>query len=495
MRLPIIAETLAIAERLPAHCLAAKDTAATIRAALAASHGADIANPAARRVAIVRWRAMVKLGVRFGVVSDDVAAEVDSTPEGVAVRFDHDGIGRAYRVRDNGRNSLPVYRASGEVHVARTGRLYAFEIVRAAHSRNVTLWLAGRLVPIDQLADVREAVRSAYRALFPRRLYKLRQRVEIAARDIDKLAETAAAYWRAKAEELQTAITACDGVGQSIIDQIAAFERDVSDVVLRTRPTLRQAFKIAPWVAGSGDYPATAILAWTYKASRRPLASGKQLTARQAYAIACEQTGSPMFPQARVISYTRQPVRSFRETPRVYIENVNSARDGLRLPYEGEAFQCDEFGDSVFRAVVVQLPGKNRAPRYLAGCRFECGGDHGVTVDIGRGDVFDDLEDAKRAACGIAEREAEKEGEYQAEANAAFQFGELGAQVAEIRRTALQTAAMWRKLREPVRSTFRSGIESELLEAREEIARLRKERDDLAERFDHTTGWKDHLSA
>jgi hypothetical protein len=84
----------------------------------------------------------------------------------------------------------------------------------------------------------------------------------------------------------------------------------------------------------------------------------------------------------------------------------------FRLRYEltGPAFYCDEHGDGTIQGVVFTLPGGRG---FLAG--WTMGENMASSIDY---DIFDNADDARRAAESRAESAAESQREYDAEENA-----------------------------------------------------------------------------
>lgn len=134
-----------------------------------------------------------------------------------------------------------------------------------------------------------------------------------------------------------------------------------------------------------------------------------------------------------------------RQSPRLYFGNgIGGADDtpfrnkqwadevdGVRIDHTG--WYADDEGNSQWRGVVVQIPGKGGATRFLAGAIWgeptrKDFGDGGGFIECGRGDVYGDAADAARAADSLAEYAAQDEREYREKEDAAEREAEAEAE-------------------------------------------------------------------
>lgn len=129
------------------------------------------------------------------------------------------------------------------------------------------------------------------------------------------------------------------------------------------------------------------------------------------------------------------------------------------------------------RGLVLQLPARDRAPRYLA-AYAHTDNESAALVDMST--AHDDREDAARAADGLAEHHAEREREYDAAWQAGSRYAQLGDDIREERAALLAALAERRKvapagvpnLCRMLRGATRVALDR-IQEARETRAKLR----------------------
>jgi hypothetical protein len=173
----------------------------------------------------------------------------------------------------------------------------------------------------------------------------------------------------------------------------------------------------------------------------------------------------------------------FCEDTATYLRNERDALQVIaaasyRSPrHTGYYMSPDNWTGEIARGVVFQLPGKNRAPRYISGIADSwSGAAHAAIISP---EIFDDETDAARNADALADRYAEQERDYQEAWQAGQRFAELGAEIAEERKTALATLAKYRT-HKPEFETERRALIAAYLETRETLS---DKRDELESNF------------
>jgi hypothetical protein len=173
----------------------------------------------------------------------------------------------------------------------------------------------------------------------------------------------------------------------------------------------------------------------------------------------------------------------FCEDTATYLRNE---RDALQIIAEqsyhrprhtGYYLSPDNWTGEIARGVIFQLPGKNHAPRYISGIADTwSGAKHAAIISP---EIFDDETDAARNADALADRYAEHERDYQEAWQAGQRFAELGAEIAEERKSALATLAKYRT-HKPEFETERRELIAAYLETRETLS---DKRDELESNF------------
>lgn len=174
---------------------------------------------------------------------------------------------------------------------------------------------------------------------------------------------------------------------------------------------------------------------------------------------------------------------------------VENAGEGLRFTgycdqlnrfIQHKGYYCDEFGDSILRGVVYQLPARKGKTQYIAG--YSDPDNEGAAL-LNFNDIYDDENDAARSADQFAEREAENQREYNEAWQAGNQYAGKGEDLSSLRKATIELLqAIKNKQSEPVIcKAIRSQINSQLAEYSE----LKKSRFELIERFN--SNWQKNL--
>ena len=206
-------------------------------------------------------------------------------------------------------------------------------------------------------------------------------------------------------------------------------------------------------------------------------------TASRAYKLAQSNFATKRnireIPTKRNIEYNPQS-----ETGNRWVEN---AGEGLRFTdycdqinnyIRHKGYYCDEFGDSILRGVVYQLPARKGKTQYIAG--YSDPDNEGAAL-LNFNDIYDDENDAARSADQFAEREAENQREYNEAWQAGNQYARKGEDLSTLRKATIELLkAIKNKQSEPVIcKAIRSQINSQLAE----YINLKKSRFELIERF------------
>jgi len=127
--------------------------------------------------------------------------------------------------------------------------------------------------------------------------------------------------------------------------------------------------------------------------------------------------------------------------------DVSRAERSRRVDHKG--WYTDSFQDGTLSGHVLQLPGKDRKPRYIPGTAHSDW--DGVTIYPL--DTYDNAMDAACAADQYAERQAKSEREYNAKDQAEQQTKDLRDRIGEIR-------AEMRSLVREMKAARRTGVEA-----------------------------------
>ncbi len=138
----------------------------------------------------------------------------------------------------------------------------------------------------------------------------------------------------------------------------------------------------------------------------------------------------------------------------------------------------NEFQEEKLRGVVYQLPARKGKAQFIAGYTDPCNDD---CARIDFNNIYDDENEAARAADRIAEKTAESEREYNEAWQAGNDYAEKGEELSTIRKATIELLqAIKNKQSEPVIcKAIRSQINSQLAEYSE----LKNKRADLIDRF------------
>jgi hypothetical protein len=269
---------------------------------------------------------------------------------------------------------------------------------------------------------------------------------------------------------------------------------------LRNKPMINEALKSAYRFhrainkRASHKGRATLHHAWhALEKARDDVASGKTRYAespwKKPFAAVMWQTGKPG------IVYVDKPENAgLRFVGRVipecgarngFWDNSRTFTGWLTDPY-GDSFKD---GSGLCYGVVYQLPGRNGKARYVAGYQFG-GTDGGPLLDLSDIHECDDgctntqynggAGDAARIADRMAQLEAEKERDYQCAWQAGVKFADCLTEIAENRKSVLQTireikgsCALVRQLPETLQAAIRATVQGALQERARLFSRLR----------------------
>ncbi|RNJ49381.1 hypothetical protein D1O30_06975 [Methylocystis hirsuta] len=190
-----------------------------------------------------------------------------------------------------------------------------------------------------------------------------------------------------------------------------------------------------------------------------------------------------------------------------FVDHADKICDGIR--HQGWYTDDDGISGEVLRGAVWQLPARRGVARYIAGYKDPNNkGAAFVDLDIisfapaaslsRLGDLANESakHDAARRADSIAERNAKRERDYNAEFHAGSEWSDMAEQITRIRQ---ETLALLRELR-PLRHAatievptickhLRRDIESGLAE----IHKLRRRRAEIFDEWSHTDGFAEFL--
>lgn len=205
-----------------------------------------------------------------------------------------------------------------------------------------------------------------------------------------------------------------------------------------------------------------------------------------------------------------------RQTDRrdeAWIENTKSA--GLRfvgyadeicgraIDHKGWFTSENGWNGEVLRGAVWQLPARKGIPRFLGGY-VDPNNEGAAYVDL---EIFEgekggeDNDEAKRDAAmrgdGIAERDAEREREYNEAWQAGNEWSELGDEIAETRQETLallvESRPERRKARETSTPHLCAAVRREIERGVKRIAKLRKRRAELFDNYARHDGFAEFL--
>ena len=260
-----------------------------------------------------------------------------------------------------------------------------------------------------------------------------------------------------------------------------------------------------------------------YKDMRRMSDRGRPISARRAYVFACDAFAKGKkgyvndWPWQRGAHNVTRQQKKRPSDNYAWIEDTESA--GLRfVGYADEicksidhrGWYTDEDGDcKTYRGAVWQLPARRGIERFIAG--YEDPNNKGaafVDLDILSGNVIgfspnleEANEEAKQLAAynadSIAERNAEREREYNAAWHAGSEWSYLADEIARERKDALALLVESRPERHATRETATprmcAAIRAAVLHSVDAIAKMRKKRAELFEQYGDADGFAEFL--
>lgn len=173
-----------------------------------------------------------------------------------------------------------------------------------------------------------------------------------------------------------------------------------------------------------------------------------------------------------------------------FADEVDKSNYAYRYGIDHKGWFTDDEGDNgeTLRGAVLQLPARNGRPQYLA-AYADPNNDGAFRVDLGRGVIVGELggsaegasydataREAARAADSFAEQAAESERGYNRAWQAGSRYADLGHEIANDRREALQILAERRKVREVDSPTLCAVIVEKVERLRRDIQKARKQR-------------------
>lgn len=179
------------------------------------------------------------------------------------------------------------------------------------------------------------------------------------------------------------------------------------------------------------------------------------------------------------------------ERPDAYLRRVGFAdevakREGFSRSIDHKGWFLDsDFQDEVARGVVFQLPAKDGKTRFMYGVADP----HNDRPAILAHEVAGDIRDAAIWADQLAERYAEDERDYREASNARMRHDSIADDIQHERRVALRLLMTRRAGTTPLGGDNLCAMVAR--DAREAIAKLRREREELAERYGDSAGWRD----
>lgn len=165
-----------------------------------------------------------------------------------------------------------------------------------------------------------------------------------------------------------------------------------------------------------------------------------------------------------------------------------SRREGSRY-IDHSGWFCDAHGEETVIGHVLQIPARDGKPQYVPGISWS--DQEGVT--IWPLDRHAEPLEAARAADQYAKYAAEEQREWAEANNARLEFDEAADSLAVLRRdrrALRQELAAMHGQRGPGFTVARKHIAEMLAASRRDSDKLQARREELAECFDHTDGWK-----
>jgi hypothetical protein len=193
-----------------------------------------------------------------------------------------------------------------------------------------------------------------------------------------------------------------------------------------------------------------------------------------------------------------------------WIENVYYA--GLRFvgycdeivrgrAIDHKGWYTNDFEDETYRGAVWQLPGRKGVARFIAGYQ-DPNNDGAAFVDLDiingfacdEGAVGEAKRDAAFRADSIAQRNAEREREYNEGWQAGARWVDLGEQIATERRATIELIQEMKAERQNVeRPHICATLRNAVARALRDIEKMRKEREELFDNYGRSDGFADHL--
>lgn len=180
------------------------------------------------------------------------------------------------------------------------------------------------------------------------------------------------------------------------------------------------------------------------------------------------------------------------------LRKVDFADKIIRLGHTGWFTEDDGMNGETMRGIVYQFPARGGKPRYVSGYADPCNADkHGNgPARLALYDVTDDKDDAARDADHIAERQADKERDYNRAWQAGNQFCGRNEQIKDARRACLALIAETRAACEAITgyAAIKAAIRARVTSYLDEIREAREERDRLQSDYGREEGFKNALA-